>query len=80
MTSADRDSVTFSITLPAGGSFEEQLEALRAAKAEQLKLRNRPADEALHTILVLAERGALAFMKRRRRHCLWLGPYPSTSS
>ena len=55
------DKVTFTITLPAVGLFDEQIKALREAKATQIKLGNIDAVQSLHAILVLAERGLHAF-------------------
>lgn len=55
------DTVTFTITLPIGGMFEDQIVALRNAKMEAIGRRDMAAAQALHAILALAERGALAF-------------------
>lgn len=55
------NTVTFTITLPEGGTFEDQIEGLRAARNAQHKIGNPGAAQALTIILALAERGNLAF-------------------
>lgn len=48
------NSVTFTLTLPVAGTFEETVAALRAARDS----RNNPdAAQALHTVILLAEGG-----------------------
>lgn len=54
------DTVTFAITLPVCGLFEDHIEALRRARDEAHRRHDLPVAQALHTILVLAERGHLA--------------------
>jgi hypothetical protein len=56
-----RDTVTFSVTLPVGGMFADQIAALKKARDEQIKLHNPDGAQALHTIVVLAEGGYHAF-------------------
>jgi hypothetical protein len=53
--------VTFTISLPADGLFEEQIDALQKAKERQIQLQNPAAAHAIHSILCLAKRGKLAF-------------------
>lgn len=55
------NTVTFTITLPEGGTFEDQIEGVRAARDAQHRLGNPGAAQSLTIILALAERGNLAF-------------------
>lgn len=50
-------TVTFTITLPIGGLFDEQIKALRSARDIQAAFGNLDAAQALHTIMILAEGG-----------------------
>lgn len=61
ISSSDGRNVTFSITLPVAGLFEDHIAALERAKVEQLKMRNFDAAHALHTIEVLAKGGLHTF-------------------
>jgi hypothetical protein len=53
--------ITFTISLPEGGTFEDQIKGLRAARNTQHKHGNPGATQTLSIILALAERGKLAF-------------------
>lgn len=55
------NTVTFALTLPEGGTFEDQIEGLRSARDTQHRLGNPGAAQSLTIILALAERGNLAF-------------------
>lgn len=55
------NNVTFTLTLPEGGTFEDQIEGLRAARDAQHKIGNPGAAQSLTILLALAERGKLAF-------------------
>lgn len=55
------NTVTFTLTLPEGGTFEDQIEGLRAARNAQHKLGNPGAAQSLTILLALAERGKLAY-------------------
>ena len=53
--------IEVTLNLVDGGLFHDQVEAIRKAVTEQINSRNLAAAQALHTVLVLAERGKLAF-------------------
>lgn len=55
------DLVTFTITMPIGALFDEHIAALKSARDTQMRLGNVPAAHVLHTTIVLAEAGSLAF-------------------
>lgn len=55
------NTTTFTITLPDGGTFEDQIEGLRAARDAQHRMGKPGAAQSLTILLALAERGKLAF-------------------
>lgn len=56
--------VTFSITLPDGGSFDEYVEALKTARQIQIDVGNIAAAQAISVVAALAEGGKVAFEAR----------------
>ena len=65
------NTVTFTLTLPEGGTFEDQIEGLRVARDAQHRLGNRGAAQSLTILLALAERGKLAFDTDTRQPILF---------
>lgn len=55
------NTLTFTLTLPEGGTFEDQIDGLRYARDAQHRLGNPGVAQSLTIILALAERGKLAF-------------------
>ena len=53
--------VTFSITLPDGGSFDEHVEALKTTRQIQIDEGNMAAAMAMSVVVALAEMGKIAF-------------------
>lgn len=54
-------TVTFAITLPIAGLFDDQIKALRNARDLQAAFGNFNAAQALHTIMIMAEGGRHLF-------------------
>lgn len=53
--------VTFEITLPDGGSFDEYVEALKTARQVQIDAGNMAAAMGMSVVVALAEMGNIAF-------------------
>lgn len=53
--------VTFAISLPDGGTFEDYVLALKTARQVQIDSGNVAAAQAMSVVATLAERGKLAF-------------------
>lgn len=53
--------VTFTISLPDGGTFEDYVMALKTAKQVQIDAGNPAAAQAISVVAALAEGGKIAF-------------------
>jgi hypothetical protein len=53
--------VTFSISLPEGGTFEDYVLALKTARQVQIDAGNPAAAQAISVVVALAEGGKIAF-------------------
>jgi hypothetical protein len=55
--------ISVTLTFPRGALFAETIEALRRAKASEIRRGNIEAGQTIHTLLVLAEGGLALFEK-----------------